>query len=228
MQQQPLPLYKTADKTFDEFISANDDHAHQAVVHWSNAAGPWFVLLWGSSGVGKSHLLQAALRTVAGKDQAMMYLPMRLLREMGAEATQELGNIPAIGIDDVDVVAADPDWESALFSLFNAVHDNGGRLLIASTQNPRFTDYALADLQSRLCSGLTYQLPDLDDEQKKTFLFAQAERSNIALANNVAEYIVSRHGRNLHELSELFERLDEAALQAGRTMTIPFIKDVLK
>ncbi len=228
MLQQPLPLYKTADKTFDEFIGGRDQQAHEAVLQWANADGPWFVLLWGSSGVGKSHLIQAALRHVADSNQPMMYLPMKLLLEMGAEATKELSNIAAIGIDDVDLAAANPDWEAALFSLFNGIHDNGGRLLVASTQNPRFTNYLLADLQSRLCSGLTYQLLDLDDAQKKKFLIAQAKRSNIALADNVAEYIVSRHGRNLHELSALFERLDEAALQAGRTMTIPFIKDVLK
>ena len=64
MLQQPLPLYKTADKTFEQFISASGQQAAQAVIHWSEGEGPWFVLLWGSSGVGKSHLLQAALQKV--------------------------------------------------------------------------------------------------------------------------------------------------------------------
>ena len=227
MLQQPLPLYKTADKTFDDFVEGDNKLALNAARQWSNASGPWFVLLWGSSGVGKSHLLQAALRSYACRESSMMYLPMTLLLDMGADAIKELGNISAIGIDDIDIASANRQWESALFTLFNAIHDNGGRLLISCTQNPRFTDYALPDLQSRLCSGLTYQLVDLNDEQKKDFLLEQARRSDLALAENVAEYIVSRHGRNLHELSALFEQLDEAALRAGRTLTIPFIKQVL-
>ena len=228
MLQQPLPLYKTADKTFEDFVVGPNQNALDTVTRWSQASGPWFVLLWGKSGVGKSHLMQAALGNYAHRGDSMMYLPMNLLLEMGADVIKELDAVKAVGIDDIDLACLNRGWETGLFALFNALHDNGGRLLVTCTTNPRFATFALPDLQSRLCSGLTYQLADLDDERKQQYLLARARRSDIELSQNVAEYIVTRHGRNLHDLSALFEKLDEAALREGRTFTVPFVKEVVE
>ena len=227
MLQQPLPLYKTADKTFDDFIAENNEQTLHAIKEWSRGAGPWFVLIWGETGVGKSHLLQAALREHMNAKSQTMFVPLKLVREMGPEILNELGRLDAVGIDDVDQAVGNREWESALFSLFNALSENSAKLIVSATNNPRFGQFSLPDLQSRLCSGLSYPLRDLDDEQKKQYLLNRAQKGDMAMPSQVADFIVTHHGRNMHELSALFEKLDTATLSAGRALSIPFVKEVI-
>ena len=227
MLQQPLPLYKTADKTLQEFVSGDNAAVLRSLEAWVKGDGPWFILMWGEPGVGKSHLLQAGLREWSCRSQQAMYLPLSVLDSVGPEAINGLESINVVGIDDLDRVLGNEQWETALFSLFNILQDKGGRLLIAARQNPRFANFALADLQSRLCSGLIYQVVDLSDVEKKRYLRSRAEQRDLAMPAPVADYIVTHHARSLHDLSALFERLDKATLSAGRLLTVPFVKEVI-
>ena len=227
MLQQPLPLYKTADKTFEEFIANGNEQTFHAMQQWAQGGGPWFVFVWGEAGVGKSHLMQAALRECANKNSQSMFVPLKLVHEMGPEILNELGKLDAIGIDDLDEVVGNREWETALFTLFNSLTENGARLLVSSATNPRFGEFILADLQSRLCSGLSYPLRDLDDERKKQYLINRAEQGDMAMSSQVADFIVTHHARDMHELSALFEKLDTATLSAGRSLSIPFVKEVI-
>ncbi|MGR8949401.1 MAG: DnaA regulatory inactivator Hda [Gammaproteobacteria bacterium] len=227
MLQQPLPLYKTADKTFSDFIAGENAQAINAVENWSCGRGAWFILLWGEAGVGKSHLVQAALRECAADGKQTMFLPLKSIVEIGPEILSELGGLDAVGIDDIEHIVGINGWENALFSLFNSLMENHARLIVSSNRNPRFGNYTLADLQSRLCSGLTYYLSDLTDEQKKQYLLRRAAKGDMAMPQQVANFIVTHYGRNMHELSALFEKLDIASLSAGRQISIPLVKEVI-
>lgn len=227
MLQQPLPLYKTADKTFQEFVGSDNVAVVRSLETWVDKLGPWFMLIWGDPGVGKSHLIQAALRECSRRSHQAMYLPLGEMHDLGPEVLDGLETTEIVGIDGLDHLIGDHEWETALFSLFNLLQDNGGRLLITMRQNPRFANFALADLQSRLCSGLIYQVADLDDSDKKRYLCSRAEQRDLVMPAPVADYIVTHHTRNLHDLSALFERLDSATLAAGRPLTVPFVKSVI-
>ena len=227
MLQQPLPLYKTADKTFQEFVGGDNVAVVRGLEGWVDGDGPWFMLLWGEPGVGKSHLIQAALRECSRRARQAMYLPLGEMNDLGPEVLDGLETTEIVGIDGLDHLIGERQWETALFSLFNLLQDNGGRLLIATRQNPRFANFALADLQSRLCSGLMYQVVDLNDSDKKRYLCSRAEQRDLIMPASVADYIVTHHDRSLHDLSALFERLDSATLAAGRPLTVPFVKRVI-
>ena len=227
MLQQPLPLYKTADKTFEEFIAGDNTAVLRSVERWASGDGPWFVLLWGNPGVGKSHLLQAALRECSRNSQQAMYLPLRELSGGKADVLDGLDSLAVLGIDDLDLMIGDLRWETALFSMFNGLAENGRRLIIGTRQNPRFAPFQLPDLQSRLCSGLSFQLIELGDEEKKRYLLERAQQKDLAMPSAVADYIVTHHGRSLHDLSSLFERLDTATLAAGKPLTVPLVKAVI-
>ncbi|MEM7466798.1 MAG: DnaA regulatory inactivator Hda [Pseudomonadota bacterium] len=227
MQQQPLPLFKTADKTFQDYLTGENSEALQATIQWANHDGPWFLALWGESGVGKSHLIQAALRDCASRGRRTMYLPLKLMHELGPDAAAELGSLDDVGIDDLDAVTGDPAWETAIFNLFNAMHGKGGRLLISMTENPRFGHYCLADLKSRLSSGLGYSLHDLNDEQKIVFLQRRSALAGLEMSAQISSYIVNHHRRNLHELEQLSDRLFAASLDRKRGLTVPLVKEVI-
>jgi DnaA family protein len=148
--------------------------------------------------------------------------------EFGPAILDDLESIDWIAIDDIQLAAGDARWEHALFKLFNRLQDIGGRLLISvASGGAQDVPFGLADLSSRLRSGLICQLFDLNDNEKQAALQRRAIKHGLSMSDNVARYLINRLRRDMHELTTIFERIDAASLSAGRELTIPFVRDVL-
>ncbi|CAM4507402.1 MAG: DnaA regulatory inactivator Hda [Legionella sp.] len=183
--------------------------------------------LWGCNGIGKSHLLQASCQEVNSTESAI-YLPLNLLKEWGPQAIEGLEDQALICIDDIDAIAEDSAWEEALFHLYNKIKDMDKSLLIISgNQSPTTLPIKLPDLRSRLSWGLVIQLMELSDEDKINTLKLHAARRGFDLPESVGQFLISRCSRNMHDLHQLLNRLDDASLAAQRKITIPFVKNIL-
>ncbi|HHF7367576.1 TPA: DnaA regulatory inactivator Hda [Legionella bozemanae] len=182
--------------------------------------------LWGNTGSGKTHLLQACCQ--AAHTHSAIYLPLTLLKEWGPQAIEGLEEQELICIDDIDVIAKDPAWEEALFHLYNKIKDMEKSILIISgNQSPTTIPIQLADLRSRLSWGLVIQLMELNDEDKINTLKLHALKRGFDLPESVGQFLLNRCSRNMHDLHNLLNRLDDASLAAQRKITIPFVKDTL-
>lgn len=189
--------------------------------------GEKFLYLWGNSGSGKSHLLQACCQAFNTTESAI-YLPLHLLKSWGAESIEDLDEQCLICVDDIDAIAGDPVWEEALFHLYNRIKDKEqGLCIISSNQAPAATALQLPDLRSRLGWGLVMQLQELQDEEKIKALQKHALLRGFELSPTVAQFLITRCSRNMHHLYQLLKRLDEASLAEHRKITIPFVKWVL-
>ena len=131
-------------------------------------------------------------------------------------------------LDDIQAIAGNPEWEQALFHLYNRVRDTGKTiLLMASRQAPSKAQIQLPDLKSRLSWGLVFQLNGLNDELKSTALQERAQKLGFKLSNKAALFLLNRSTRSMHDLYQILDRLDKASLEAQRQITIPFIKSIL-
>jgi DnaA family protein len=130
-------------------------------------------------------------------------------------------------IDDVQLIAGHPQWEEALFDLFNRLRAAGGRLLISGDQPPSSLSLELPDLTSRLSWGLVLRLRDLTDSDKQALLMHNARQRGMELPADVARYLVNRRERDLRSLLATIERLDTLSLAAQRKLTIPFVRQHL-
>ncbi|WP_133136484.1 DnaA regulatory inactivator Hda [Legionella rowbothamii] len=183
--------------------------------------------LWGCNGSGKSHLLQASCQAVNSTESAI-YLPLNLLKEWGPQALEGLEEQALICIDDIDAIAEDSAWEEAIFHLYNKIKDMEKSLLIISgNQSPTTSPIKLPDLRSRLSWGLVIHLMELSDEDKINTLKLHAARRGFDLPESVGQFLISRCSRNMHDLHQLLNRLDDASLAAQRKITIPFVKNIL-
>lgn len=186
------------------------------------------LFIWGPEGSGKSHVLQACCQA-AHTNESAIYLPLKLLKEWGPQTLDGLEDQNTVCIDDIDAIAQDPAWEEALFHLYNRIKDKEEGLLIVSGNLPPATlPLRLPDLQSRLGWGLVIQLNELSDEGKIQTLKAYALKRGFELPETVAQFLLNRCSRNMHDLQELLNRLDDASLAAQRKITIPFVKAILK
>jgi DnaA family protein len=189
--------------------------------------GERLLYLWGVTGCGKSHVLQACCQAIS-HPQSAIYLPLRTLHTWGPQVLDGLGDQALISLDDVDAIAGDAAWEEAIFHLYNRIRDQGETTLIISGSNPpTHSSVRLPDLRSRLAWGLVIQLHELTDQDKINTLKLHAHKRGFELSDSVGQFLLARHSRNMHDLHGLLTRLDEASLMAQRRITIPFVKETL-
>ncbi len=234
LQPRQLALQITLDDaaTFDNFHVTS---ANQALLNYLQepAALAQFTWLWGAPGAGCSHLLQAMCQQDATADTvqpwaASFYVPLGQHGEWHPDILLGLESLQLVCLDDVEAIAGLPDWEEALFHLFNRLRESGTRLLVAARTAPREAAFVLPDLLSRLQSGVVFQVHEPDDEDKLQALRKRAGRRGLELSEEVARYILQRTARSNTELFALLERLDTHSLQRQRRISVALVRDLLQ
>jgi DnaA-homolog protein len=227
-RQLALAIQLNDEATFADFCWGDNALLKQQLEKTIQGTGERLIYLWGTQGSGKSHLLQACCQAIQGNRSAI-YLPLQILKEWGAEVFDGIEEQSLICIDDIEAIAALPDFEEALFHLYNRVRDNERTtLIITGNVPPAQTSIQLADLRSRLSWGLVIQLHELSDQEKINTLTLHAQKRGFELSNGVGQFLLNRCARNMHDLHTLLNRLDEASLRAQRKITIPFVKHILE
>ena len=183
--------------------------------------------LAGPSGAGKTHLLQAAC-AAAGESLRAGYFPLAQLGSLGAGVLDGLREIECLCLDDLHAVAGNVEWERALFGLFCALEERGGRLIAAATAPPALLAWALPDLASRFAASSIFQLRVLEEVEQREALKLRAHLRGLDLPEETARYLQRRFPRDMRTLYELLDTLDEAAIIAQRRLTVPFIRSVLQ
>lgn len=228
IHQLPLAIQLNHQATLADFCWGDNTLLQQQLDNSLNRNGERLIYLWGEAGCGKSHLLQACCQYVSHQKNSAVYLPLTILKEWGTTSLEGLEEQTLIAIDDIDTIAADKEWEEALFHLYNRVRDNGKTiLLITGKQAPSALKIQLPDLRSRLAWGLVIYVNELNDELKVTALQQHAQKRGFELSQPVALFLINRCTRSMHALYKILDRLDEASLAAQRKITVPFVKSIL-
>ncbi len=224
MRQLPLQ-FAVADKpSFANFWVGANAVAHAAArALAAGGRGPLYV--FGPSGCGKTHLLVAAARD-AGTNGPCRYLS---LADTGEAAWQALADVPRdalVCLDDVQAAASCPEREGRLFALFEALSP-ARRILLAARANPAGLAWSREDVRTRLLSGPVLALQGLEDADKARAVQYRARERGLALSDASAAYLLAHGPRDLRALFVLLERLDHATLADGRSLTIPYLREVL-
>jgi DnaA family protein len=226
MRQIPLSVQLKDSAVFETYVPGDNEEVVDFLRHLPRPRLP-AVWLWGGSGSGRSHLLQATCAEYRGRGADAAYLPLGELKAAGPGTLEGWDHAALVCVDDVDEAAGREAWEQALFRLFITVNDAGGTLLFAASAAPSASAFRLPDLRSRLTWGVTFQLKTLSDEQRLDALMLRAGRRGLDLPEETARYMLTRLPRHMNALLAWLDRLDVESLAAKRRLTLPFVRDVL-
>lgn len=221
-----LPLESRRPDRFEDYIPGPNSGlvaALQELVQASDAC----IFIRGSAGSGKTHLLNATCNLAQEVGLHAFYMALGNAPSSAAAGLSGLEEMDLVCFDDIDRVAGVPEWEGALFHLFNRLRAGRGRLVVSSTQPLSSLEFALPDLGSRLGWGLRLQIEPLDDRAKKELLQSKAAAQGIDLPADVAYYLLSRGSRNPASLVSNLDAVRVAALAAKRKITVPLAREVL-
>jgi len=209
---------------FENFIA----DSNSALIEDLKNQDQFCIYFYGPSGSGKTHLLHSLCHEYSLLSKTATYIPLAQYQELSPQIFIGLENIDLVCIDDVQLIAGNSDWETELFHLYNRLRENNGRIIVCGAISLKSLNIALADLRSRFSWGLVYQIKALSDENKCLALQQHASARGLELTDEVCEYLLSRYSRDVGNLFDMLETLDNAALVAKRKITIPFVRKIMQ
>ncbi len=221
--QLPLPLNKKLSCLFDDFIG--NEEVVDALNRFEQL--PQFTFLWGVKYSGKSHLMSALDHSLETTNSTYLVLDSSMISDVNL-----LNNLPngieCLLINDVDLVARNPDGELALFNLYNYCLAHHCKLVVSSSISARSDEWQLPDLKSRLNSGLVLTLEILKGDLALQCIEQQFELNGIPLEPAVVRYLKTTQNTSYSYLYQLFMRLSTETLKLKRKLTVPLIKKALQ
>ena len=128
-------------------------------------------------------------------------------------------------VDDVEKL--DEPSQTALFNAMNEARQSGGKVLAAGNAPPPLLPLR-EDLKSRLAWGLVYHVKPLTDDERATYLRAEAWRRGMRVPDEVIGYLLTHVRRDLPTLLAILDELDRTSLELKRPVTLPLVREALK
>jgi DnaA family protein len=201
--------------------------ALRMAAEWLLTGDNTLMYLYGVQGSGRSHFLWALCEAAESQGKRVIWLPMMDLVQESAEVFQAVNGYDLIACDDIDVIAQQPQWEEALFHLFNRARSEGSRLVFSARQPATQVGFHLPDLVSRLALAPPWELTLPDDESRRALLLEVAKRRGLVMESAVLDWLIRWAPRQPAALLDFINRADQASLMEGRRLTVPFLKGFL-
>ena len=217
-----------SDNTFDNFVEGECNRlarsAGYAVAQKPGGTAFNPLMLYGNSGLGKTHLAQAIGIEVKDRfpDKIVLYVNANKFFIQFSEATRNNSRndflhfyqmIDVLIIDDVQEFAGKEKTQETFFHIFNHLHQSGKQLILTSDKSPIELKGMEQRLLSRFKWGLTADLQVPDFETRMNILRKKIYKDGIIISEEVLEYLASHINSNVRELEgALISLLAQATL----------------
>ncbi|MBQ9747284.1 MAG: chromosomal replication initiator protein DnaA [Clostridia bacterium] len=228
------------DYTFDNFIVGSSNKlAHAASVAVANhptAYNPLF--LYGSSGLGKTHLMKAVANEVKRQKPGFNIILIKgedftneLVRSIEKKTTakfkEKYRNADMLLIDDIQFIAGKVSTQEEFFHTFNSLYDAGKQIILTSDRPPKDIQHLEERIQSRFEGGLIVDIQPPDTELRIAILKRKAQLMNVNLSDDVLNFLGENVKSNIRQLEGVIKKLGAYSLVNGSKITVDTARTVL-
>jgi len=229
--------------TFDLFvIGSSNRFAHAAALAVAEAPAQAYnpLFIYGSTGLGKTHLLQAIGHYVRQHSRrlTMRYVTSETfmndfidsLRDKRIEGfKRRYRNYDILLVDDVQFFEGKERIQEEFFHTFNSLYEGGAQIIISSDRPPRDIATLEERLRSRFEWGLLTDIQAPDLETRIAILRKKVNTEQITVTDpEVLTFIAGRVSTNIRELEGALTRVVAFSSLTDRPMTVDLAEHVLK
>ena len=242
--QPPAPFNHNLDPhyTFETFVEGKSNQlgkaaAMQVAMNPGRAYNP--LLLYGGTGLGKTHLMHAAGNLMRERNPDFKVLYLRSEQFVGAmiealrtksmdEFKRRFRSVDALLIDDIQFFAGKDTTQEEFFHTFNALFESKQQIILTCDRYPKEVDKLEPRLKSRLGWGLSVAIEPPDFETRAAILLAKAHEKDVAVSENVAMLLAKRIRSNVRDLEGALNTLAARANFYGKPITTEFAEETLR
>ena len=221
-QQLTFPWSKHKTVSFNDFFFESSNNEIRMALE-SNED----LVMYGVKDAGKSFLLQSVCNFYSSKQESSVYIPIHEAINYETDFIDSLEGLDVICIDDIELVAANEKWELAIFNLINSCLISNCRLIFSSSVNPSSIEFKLDDLSSRIKKIDHIELYPISDANLPEAIRFVSHLRSINLGDKEINYLVTYSKRNISNLIEIINKLDQLSMELKRKITIPLIKEII-
>jgi len=247
MRQLPLDFGPVSACGLGDFLPGANVELLAWLHAWPDSAQPGMpTYLWGSQGVGKTHLLRGLAVQALSLGWHVLWLDRQGFQSWDADVADAPTLVLMDDCDELD--AQQQHWAFNLFienaALLSAQSEacvQGALLPDSPPADSQLTGMAIVaagnlppvdlpirdDLRTRLGWGLVFAVQPLGDDGIREALQLEARRRDLRLNEGVLPYLLTHYSRQQGDLMHLLDRLDRFALAEQRVVTVPLLKQML-
>lgn len=233
----------SSDYTMDNFVLGDCNRlAYNAALAIANKPGGIFnpMFLWGASGLGKTHLVNAIGLEVQKRhpEKSVLYLSANLFMRQFIEAKMrdEINDfihfyqlVDVLILDDVQDLAGKTGTQNTFFHIFNHLHQSGKQIIMTCDKDPN----ELEGIEERLISRFKWSLvakmdvPDVQTRKDIILRKVQSYGMGLELSQEVLDLIAERVDNNVRELEGTLTKLMAYSIYMKQDLNVATVKSIL-
>lgn len=234
---------ENAKLTFNNFIvGPSNKFAYTASMRVAETPGlesfnPLFI--YGNSGLGKTHLLNAIIEKIKSNkpDANILYITSENLMNdfyfaLNIKTLHDFHNkyrsCDALLIDDIQFIAGKGQMEEEIFHTFNIFTKEGKQLVFTSDKPPREIPKIEERLKTRFESGIICDVQPPDFETRVAILKNKANALHFELPIDVCEFVAENIKSNVRQMGSAVKNIYAYCSFNEVTPTVEIAKDILK
>ncbi|MEK7194071.1 MAG: chromosomal replication initiator protein DnaA [Patescibacteria group bacterium] len=228
--------------TFETFIIGPfNELAHAAAQAVIKSPGLMYnpLFIYGSTGHGKTHLIQAIGNHIkaVSPGKRVFYMTSEKFGQdcMNALQTQKMSvfkdkyrKYDVLIMDDIQFFSEKQKFQEELFHLFNTLYDNNKQVIFSSDKHPHFIQGLEDRLKSRMSAGMIVDIPQPDHESRIAIISAKARLQGIALNPEVIDYLSRTVAGNIRDLEGALNTLIIHSQLKEREIAVADVRNLIK